>query len=555
MASKKPAITEMVQQIVREAATPLSVDEVALRLAAMAPGASKNFKNSVRNSLSNNRLGALVRLPDGRVGWRPFLLNGATQRHIFYDEDLAERELLIGDALADMFMPMGGPASSVGALRLELAGGPQILGRIEGSLSQNRLDAGPQFWDWLEALGASPGDSLIVTVLDADERRYGLRLEPAAARDEAAIALRNAEVLAAAIAFLRRQRGRAVIWDLVANLNASGVFHKPIAPDPFEDMWTEEIYGPVQDEYGVDFPLTGSQSGLLTNVDRLLKGRAPAVDAAKPGEQLTIEVDPEELPPGVSIEEFRAKIKGVYQADELRPLAADDPLLPAIIPIVARSGLPSPTGKPYRASELVALFGSDDATLDWIDEGAALGLVEIDDDFDPEPQPREGPPDLPAAYAPTGAPRKAQPSPQGRKGPVKTYVLRLTMPPSKGFSRDIEIAEDQNLEDLHLTIQKALGWDDDHLYSFFMGRRPYDRATEIGSPWSDSARHTYQVTLGSLGLKAKQKFFYLFDYGDSHLFALQVLKINAQAPKGTYPKIVARAGRAPQQYFGEDDDF
>jgi hypothetical protein len=199
------------------------------------------------------------------------------------------------------------------------------------------------------------------------------------------------------------------------------------------------------------------------------------------------------------------------------------------------------------------MFGSDEATLDWIEEGVAFGLVELDPDFVPIPQEREAPPDLPAAYAQTGARRKPQPSRQGRKGPVKTFVLQLTMAGEPGFSRDIEIAEDQNLEDLHLAIQKTLDWDDDHLYSFFMGRRAYDPKTEIGSPWSDSARHTHQVTLGSLGLKAKQKFLYLFDYGDSHLFTLQVLKINPQAPKGSYPKLVARAGRAPSQYF--DDEF
>nr|HMQ29247.1 plasmid pRiA4b ORF-3 family protein [Chloroflexaceae bacterium] len=547
--AKRPPITETVQQILREAPGPLSVDEVAAQLEARLPGASKNYKNSVRNTLANNRFGVIVRLPDGRLGLKARLVDGASLRHILHDEDLAERELPIGAALADLLDPVGGLAGSGGALRLELAGGPQILGRLDAELGERLLDAGPAFWDWLDSRGAASGDSLIVTALDADARRYGLRHEPAAARDEATIAARNQEVLAAAVGLLRRARGRSPLWEIVANLNAAGALHHPTPPDPFEDLWTEEVYGPVQDEYGVDFPLTGGEDSLFAGLAELLGGRDLDLGGPPSMGPTEVEIGPEDLPPGVTLEELSAKLHTIYTPQGLRPIPADDPLLPAIAQVAARSGLPSPTGAPYRASELQSLFGSDADTLDWIDEGIALGMVAADEAYDPlADDDEETPPDMPAAYAPTGARRRPQPSPQGRKGPVKTYVLRLTYAQRKGFSRDIEIADDQNLEDLHLAIQQALGWDDDHLYSFFMGRRPYDRANEVGSPWSDSARRTYQVSVGSLGLKAKQKFLYLFDYGDEHLFTLEVLQINPQAPRGNYPKVVAREGRAPRQY-------
>ncbi|MCW8961420.1 MAG: plasmid pRiA4b ORF-3 family protein, partial [Ignavibacteriaceae bacterium] len=76
--------------------------------------------------------------------------------------------------------------------------------------------------------------------------------------------------------------------------------------------------------------------------------------------------------------------------------------------------------------------------------------------------------------------------------------------------RDIELAEDQTLEDLHLAIQQAYGWYDDHLYSFYMSGRAWDSSAEIGSPWSDSQVHTHQVQISQLDLKKGKKILYLF---------------------------------------------
>jgi hypothetical protein len=138
---------------------------------------------------------------------------------------------------------------------------------------------------------------------------------------------------------------------------------------------------------------------------------------------------------------------------------------------------------------------------------------------------------------------------------VKSYTLRVAYRYQPDFWRDIEIAADQNLEDLHLAIQKALGWDDDHLYSFYTGRRAYDRRNEIGSPWSESQRHTHQVTLGSLDLRKGKQLLYHFDYGDDHLFDIEVLGVNVSAPKGKYPKVVGRHGKRLEQYPDEEADW
>jgi hypothetical protein len=39
--------------------------------------------------------------------------------------------------------------------------------------------AHPEFWDWLEAAGAQPGDELIFRVVDGEARQYALEVSAA----------------------------------------------------------------------------------------------------------------------------------------------------------------------------------------------------------------------------------------------------------------------------------------------------------------------------------------------------------------------------------------
>lgn len=166
----------------------------------------------------------------------------------------------------------------------------------------------------------------------------------------------------------------------------------------------------------------------------------------------------------------------------------------------------------------------------------------------------ERPPDLPSEYDPDRGKRRPRASAQAKKGQVKTYTFRVNHRALPKIWREVELAEDQTLEDLHLIIQQAFDWWDDHLYSFFMSGRPWDDTSEIGSPWSDANLHTHQVQISQLGLEPDQTFLYLFDYGDNHEFDVQVLRIDPTAPQGNYPKIVARQGQAPEQYPDYDEE-
>ena len=120
--------------------------------------------------------------------------------------------------------------------------------------------------------------------------------------------------------------------------------------------------------------------------------------------------------------------------------------------------------------------------------------------------------------------------------------------------RDIELAEDQTLEDLHLQIQRAFDWYDDHLYSYFMSGKGWDATTEIGCPWTEARLHTHQVEIAQLNLQEGQTFLYLFDYGDNHEFNVTLRTVNPEAEKGSYPRTVGQRGEAPEQYPDYDEE-
>jgi hypothetical protein len=65
---------------------------------------------------------------------------------------------------------------------------------------------------------------------------------------------------------------------------------------------------------------------------------------------------------------------------------------------------------------------------------------------------------------------------------MKTYTFHVSLPGQGRVWRKVEVAADQTLEELHVAIQDAYQFDDDHLYSFFMSGKAWDRSTEYCLP-------------------------------------------------------------------------
>ncbi|MBI4499239.1 MAG: plasmid pRiA4b ORF-3 family protein [Chloroflexi bacterium] len=172
----------------------------------------------------------------------------------------------------------------------------------------------------------------------------------------------------------------------------------------------------------------------------------------------------------------------------------------------------------------------------WLDEDILREVMELPELEEPEEEPAAGP-ELPEPPATLG------------------YRLKVSLGWNKRVWRVLEILDNQTLEDLHDTILEAFGWDDDHLYSFFLSGRPWDPLPEVTRPYDEAEPPTAdEVTLADLELRPKQRFLYIFDFGDQLHHLVEVVGAFPVPAEGEFPRMVESQGEAPPQYSSWDDE-
>jgi hypothetical protein len=112
----------------------------------------------------------------------------------------------------------------------------------------------------------------------------------------------------------------------------------------------------------------------------------------------------------------------------------------------------------------------------------------------------------------------------------------------------LEIDSKSTLIDLHLAIQKAVNFDNDHLFEFFVANsiNSYNRIS-----FNDDNENILKTTIENIfPLQTGKKFFYLFDYGDSWEFRISKCRKKPFKPLENikYPRIVKEVGKKPIQY-------
>jgi hypothetical protein len=134
-------------------------------------------------------------------------------------------------------------------------------------------------------------------------------------------------------------------------------------------------------------------------------------------------------------------------------------------------------------------------------------------------------------------------------------------------SRTVELTVSQSLDQLASAILSAFGWDHDHLYEFALTGDledprfifPDRDLDSFEFEWvSDEASEDEQppespgpmdLPLGAFGLTRGHKFIFRYDFGDDHRFQVTVADIHEhRSPRAKYPRVVARTGKAPEQY-------
>ncbi|MFN6197493.1 MAG: plasmid pRiA4b ORF-3 family protein [Aphanizomenon sp.] len=75
--------------------------------------------------------------------------------------------------------------------------------------------------------------------------------------------------------------------------------------------------------------------------------------------------------------------------------------------------------------------------------------------------------------------------------------------------RRILVSSDSTIEDLHYTLQLAMGWENIHLHHFIIHGKQYGITQLGGTIFDDRA---YEVKLSSFEFREKEKFLYEYDF-------------------------------------------
>ena len=131
-----------------------------------------------------------------------------------------------------------------------------------------------------------------------------------------------------------------------------------------------------------------------------------------------------------------------------------------------------------------------------------------------------------------------------------TYEFKIYL--NKKTWRRIETAARHTLEDLHLAIQDAFDFQDDHLYSFFMDGIVWSKE-RISCPEEDEGPYSNEVRIGELSLYKGQSILYLFDYGDMWKFDVVLEGIYTDRPLPFKPMLIEKYGPSYDQYYQCDE--
>jgi hypothetical protein len=142
------------------------------------------------------------------------------------------------------------------------------------------------------------------------------------------------------------------------------------------------------------------------------------------------------------------------------------------------------------------------------------------------------------------APRRRLPAGDGH-GLV--YQLKITL---RGVSkppvwRRVLVGADITLRDLHDVVQRAMGWEDDHLHVFSTGHQDYGSQAAGAGFASDK-----KAQLSKVLTHPKQSLRYTYDFGDDWEHDIVLEEIQTSAPGQTYPTCLAGRGACPPEDCG-----
>lgn len=135
---------------------------------------------------------------------------------------------------------------------------------------------------------------------------------------------------------------------------------------------------------------------------------------------------------------------------------------------------------------------------------------------------------------------------------MNTYQLHIELAGSSpSVWRSIQVQPDLTFSELHQIIQIVMGWEDEHLYQFSVGKtKVYDFEDRIDDGSDPRERDSVDTLLDELVIKEKTKFTYVYDFGDSWEHTIQLEKILTENEDKFYPICEDGGGACPPEDCG-----
>lgn len=131
------------------------------------------------------------------------------------------------------------------------------------------------------------------------------------------------------------------------------------------------------------------------------------------------------------------------------------------------------------------------------------------------------------------------------------YQIKVTLRHSKPpIWRRLQVAGSTRLDDLHLVLQSAMGWDNYHLHQYIVDGTYYGGPHPDYESWGPEMLDERQVTLSDIAPGEKSKFIYEYDFGDSWEHELLVEKIMPPEEGVEYPRCIKGKRACPPEDVG-----
>lgn len=135
---------------------------------------------------------------------------------------------------------------------------------------------------------------------------------------------------------------------------------------------------------------------------------------------------------------------------------------------------------------------------------------------------------------------------------ARIYQLKIALPYIEPpIWRRLEVPGAMTFDALHAVIQIAMGWEDCHLWMFYVGKTEVSPESEqFDFPGKQRAQSADRTTLDHMLAGRRIKFRYIYDMGDDWLHEIKVEKVSAPAPGAQYPRCTGGERACPPEDCG-----